>query len=162
MSDDITGLCEDHSFESAEEVCRRCGGEFCELCLVYPFGAAKPMCKECAMVAGGVRSHSSRLEMKGREVKRKIKAFEQRRRRTAEAATAVNAVEVSDPILTDPLAPTEDDLQRVSVPAPAPVEPEVEPTEEPPPPPPPPPPPATAPTGDAGVAPPIDWSQPFG
>ena len=49
MSDDITGLCRDHSFETATAMCRRCSLEFCDTCVVYPFGPKKPFCKECAM-----------------------------------------------------------------------------------------------------------------
>ena len=48
MSIDLTGLCREHSFESAAELCRRCGLEYCEACVVYPFGAKKPLCKTCA------------------------------------------------------------------------------------------------------------------
>lgn len=154
MSDDITGLCREHSFETADEVCRRCGGEFCELCLVYPFGANKPLCKECAMVAGGVRNHSSRPEMKGRAVRAKVKAFEQRRRRVSDSVTATPAMEITDPTLVDPLAAPAVDADLVAVPVPAPAEQAA--GDDPPPPPPPPPP------SDNGVAPPIDWSQPFG
>jgi hypothetical protein len=151
VSDDITGLCREHSFETADEVCRRCGGEFCELCLVYPFGANKPLCKECAMVAGGVRNHSSRPELKGRAIRTKVKAFEQRRRRVSDSVAATPAVEVTDPTLDDPRAPTD---ERIAVPVPGPAE-QTTAGDDPPPPPPPP-------SSADGVAPPIDWSQPFG
>ncbi len=155
MIAELTGLCHDHSFEGAENVCRRCGLEYCELCLVYPFGAKRPLCKECAMVAGGVRSHASRSEMPKRDVKRRVKAWEDRARGTAAAFEA-------NPVLNDPLAPTEEDLVRV--PAATPVEDDSagvaaalgESFGEPPPP---------AAPGEQpanGVAPPIDWSQPFG
>lgn len=162
MSDEITGLCHDHSFESAEEVCRRCGFEFCELCMVYPFGAKRPLCKECAMVAGGVRSQASRPEMPKRDIKRRAKAWKVRSSGVAATAAAAAA---SDPILSDPLAPTEDDLERVPAMVPdtgADIAAELADSfSEPPPPPSPDPVPPTQEPAD-GVAPPIDWSQPFG
>ena len=165
MTAELTGLCRDHSFETAENVCRRCGLEYCELCLVYPFGAKKPLCKECAMVAGGVRSQAARPEMPKRDVKRRVKAWQARAER-GQSTAAAEAAAISDPLLNDPLAPTAQDLERIpaTVPdrgadvaaalsdsvnepptAPPPVAP-VAPAEEP----------------ADGVAPPIDWSQPFG
>jgi hypothetical protein len=160
---EITGLCQDHSFETAEDVCRRCGLEFCELCMVYPFGARRPFCKECAMVVGGVRSHASRPEMPKRELKRRLKAWHARA--AAANRPRQDGSDRPDPILTDPLAPTQEDLERVPVSVPddgaevaaALAESFNEPT--------PAPAPATrAPADDPadGVAPPIDWSQPFG
>lgn len=160
MTVDLTGLCQEHSFETAENICRRCGLEYCELCLVFPFGAKKPFCKECAMVAGGVRSHAARAEMTKRDIKRRVKAWGARNAGRQSAGAAAEAAD-SDPVLSDPLAPTEDDLQRVpstvpanggefateradgvnEVPPPAPMA-EEKPAD--------------------GVAPPIDWSQPFG
>ena len=165
MTVDLTGLCQDHSFEKSENVCRRCGLEYCELCLVFPFGAKKPFCKECAMVAGGVRSHAARPEMAKRDVKRRVKAWDARVAGRQAAAAATEA-SLSNPVLSDPLAPTEDDLQRVPATVPdsgdefaaelADSFNEV----------PPPPAPAPAPAPEEkpadGVAPPIDWSQPFG
>ena len=49
--------CAKHQFESAEDVCRSCGWDFCGECLVYSFGATKaPYCLACALAASGVRS----------------------------------------------------------------------------------------------------------
>jgi len=158
VTDELTGLCRDHSFETAENVCRRCGLEYCELCLVYPFGVKKPLCKECAMVAGGVRSHAARPEMPKREIKRRAKAWDARVDRGRAAARAAS---ISDPLLNDPLAPTEQDLERIPATVPdhgaevaaalaesfsEPPPPTARPAEEP----------------ADGVAPPIDWNQPFG
>lgn len=161
MSEDITGLCKDHSFESAEAVCRRCGLEFCELCLVYPFGANRPLCKECAMAEGGVRSHVSRAPMGRREIRKKVKAFNARLDRAAAKTTGTSEINT---ILRDPLAPTEEDLERVPAVAPAPAADhtvaEAQAVTYDAPPPQPPPPPAEDPAD--GVAPPIDWNQPFG
>lgn len=164
MTVDITGLCTDHSFESAEEVCRRCAMEFCELCLVYPFGAKKPLCKECAMAEGGVRSHTQRVALGRRDVRVKVKAF----RAFMAARSAPVAAQLEDAlVLPDPPAPHHEEPDQgpavvpsthdhgaplvEPLPAPAPTA-VTAPTG--------PPTPGDAPAG--GVAPPIDWSQPFG
>ncbi|MEM7142970.1 MAG: hypothetical protein AAF548_18240 [Actinomycetota bacterium] len=164
MTVETTGLCQHHTFESSQDVCRRCGGEYCEMCLVFPFGNARPLCKECAMVAGGVRNHATRPEMAKRDVKRKVKAFNARTGNTVTATAAAPEVEISDPVLQDPLTPTADDLERVPEPVPAApaaddgaeVAAELADVFNTPPPAP----PAQEPAD--GVAPPIDWSQPFG
>ena len=161
MIDDITGLCRDHSFESAEAVCRRCGLEFCELCLVYPFGARRPMCKECAMAEGGVRSHVARAPMGRRDLRKKLKAFEARQQRAAANGNGNgnSHTPAEESVSSDPITPNEDDLERVPV---ASTRPQVQesPVSFDDPPPAPPPPPAVEPA--EGVAPPIDWNQPFG
>jgi hypothetical protein len=160
---ELTGLCRDHSFERAEDICRRCGGEHCELCLVYPFGPKKALCKECAMVAGGVRAHGSRLEMHKREVKHRVKAFAERTALKSAASETTDRSMPADPVLSDPLAPTEADLERLPVTIAdngAVVAPELADSFNDRPPTEPPPPPGSGPAD--GVAPPIDWSQPFG
>lgn len=165
MTVELTGLCRDHSFETAENLCRRCGLEYCELCLVYPFGAKKPLCKECAMVAGGVRSHASRPEMAKRDVKQRVKAWNARANVVRSTAAAAEDA-ITNPVLSDPLAPTHEDLERVPVTVPddnvghaaGPAHH----VDDAPPPPPPPPAPASTDQPAEGVAPPIDWSQPFG
>lgn len=164
MTVELTGLCQDHSFESAENICRRCGLEYCELCLVYPFGAKRPLCKECAMVVGGVRSHAARQEMPKRDVKRRVKAWDTRV--AARNGPKAEETALSDPLLSDPLAPTEEDLERVPATVPADDGAEVaaglaESFDDVPPPPPAPPQTSADAPAD-GVAPPIDWSQPFG
>ena len=75
MSMDFTGLCREHSFESAVALCRRCGHEYCDNCVVYPFGAKKPVCKACAISMGGVRSAAGLPAMPPRLVKKRAKAF---------------------------------------------------------------------------------------
>ncbi len=160
MNIDITGLCHDHSFETAEDLCRRCGLEYCELCLVYPFGVGKPLCKECAMAEGGVRSHVQRTAMPKRDIRRRRKEFESRNGHHGGVTANGEVASVTDPVLKDPLVPTDDDLERVPATVPegtlvaedfvdafdaAPD-----------------PPPRAADDPADGVAPPIDWSQPFG
>jgi hypothetical protein len=158
---ELTGLCRDHSFESAEDVCGRCGAEYCELCLVYPFGPSKPLCKECAMAAGGVRAHVSRPAAARKTVRRRKKAFEVLRQARLNPVEAIDVLEVTDPMLHDPPTPAEEDLEQVAEPVTVPddgtgfADRQASTAGETPQPP-----PATEPA--RGVAPPIDWSQPFG
>lgn len=157
MSIDLTGLCRVHSFESATALCHRCGLEYCENCVVYPFGEKKPLCKECAMASGGVRNHASLAAMNPRLVKKRAKAFQ--------AVVKTNAAApMADPILPDIVDPT------VEAPAPDPgmLVPEsldtvYEGYQEPPAPgaTPPPPPADATPVGE-GIAPAVDWNNPFG
>ncbi|MEM8747131.1 MAG: hypothetical protein AAGF91_10550 [Actinomycetota bacterium] len=100
MSVELTGLCREHSFESATALCRRCGLEYCANCVVYPFGEKKPLCKECAMTAAGVRSFVSRPAMNPKLVKKRAKAFEVFAKKNNAAAP------MADPILPDIVDPT--------------------------------------------------------
>jgi hypothetical protein len=53
----MQGRCEKHLFEGAEDMCGKCGFEFCGECLVYAFGPKKPpLCIPCAVAAAGIRS----------------------------------------------------------------------------------------------------------
>jgi hypothetical protein len=55
----VATRCAKHNFELAAAVCRTCGDDFCEECLVYAHGPSKPpYCVPCALVAAGVRRHS--------------------------------------------------------------------------------------------------------
>jgi hypothetical protein len=82
---EMTGLCRDHSFEPAADLCRMCGAEFCEGCLVYPF--RKPLCKTCAIAAAGVRAAGSPKPLKKADIRKRLKAFEeaQEARRSSDA-----------------------------------------------------------------------------
>ena len=147
MSMHMTGLCREHSFESAAELCRRCGLEYCEGCVVYPFGSKKPLCKTCAIAMSGVRSHTGLPAMAPRLVKKRAKAFAANVGSTAGAPMA-------EPVVPEVRDTTVDAIDE-AVAEPASTLP-------------PPPRPDQAPVGaDANplgsdVAPPIDWSQPFG
>lgn len=51
--------CRKHD-ELAVGTCRSCRGEYCDHCLVYAYGRAKPpFCIDCALSAFGVRSAGS-------------------------------------------------------------------------------------------------------
>jgi hypothetical protein len=67
--------CGKHPHEMGSAICRRCGGAWCRDCLVYAFGPKKPpFCMGCAMVAGGVRTASTRPPMPRKEMKARMKA----------------------------------------------------------------------------------------
>ncbi|MEM8706446.1 MAG: hypothetical protein AAGE98_08310 [Actinomycetota bacterium] len=158
MSVELTGLCREHSFESATALCRRCGLEFCANCVVFPFGEKKPLCKECAMTAAGVRSFVSRPAMNPKLVKKRAKAF-------ASFATANNAsAPMPDPILPDIVDPTIEQAEpavAASTLVEEPLDVAFEGYQEPAAP------GAAAPTAEPsdvgeGIAPTVDWNNPFG
>jgi hypothetical protein len=49
-------VCIRHPFILSENLCGRCGAEFCRECLVFPRGQKLPLCVTCAVIASGVRS----------------------------------------------------------------------------------------------------------
>ena len=163
MTIDITGLCRDHSFEPAEDLCRSCGGEFCVSCLVHPFG--KPLCKTCAIAAAGVRSSGTHKPLNKRDIRKRKKAFDAamaNKRETGEpgpivADPVVNFEPIESPAGngveklgdTDPAVAIDPDLvaeaaARLAGTAPDPSEAS----------------PGETPSND--VAPSVDWSKPFG
>ena len=52
----MNGRCETDPFDQAIDVCGSCYGEFCRNCLVTTKRRKRPMCKDCAIVASGVRT----------------------------------------------------------------------------------------------------------
>jgi len=97
VTTELTGLCTDHSFETAMAMCRRCGLEFCDECVVQPRNG-KVFCKHCAMIEAGVRSKSERPAMAGRALRKRVKAFEDRR---AAAGITFDEPELADPVLEE-------------------------------------------------------------
>ena len=163
MSDDITGLCRDHSFETAVDLCRRCGLEFCEVCVVYPFGPKKPFCKECAMSLGGVRTQVTRNAQPSRLIRRRAKEFSLVVGRQRAPVTMRGAPDLVDPTIPGVPDPADNAGERVPVTVPSGDDTafvdslDARFREAPPAP------PAPAQVDPAdGVAPPIDWKQPFG
>jgi hypothetical protein len=158
VSIEMSGLCRDHSFEPAADLCRMCGAEFCESCLVHPF--RKPLCKACAIAAAGVRSSGAPKPLKKSDIRKRLKAFEA-------AKAARRPAGEAPPILTGPLSgydpigsPTNEDIGHpdtdtgvdpdlVSQPAGEPTGSVTDGASM-----------AESPGGD--VAPPVDWNNPFG
>ncbi|MEM9518138.1 MAG: hypothetical protein AAGA37_02360 [Actinomycetota bacterium] len=153
MSMELTGLCVDHPFESATALCRRCGLEFCHTCVVYPFGDKKPLCKECAMMIAGIKNHAPRPEMAPRLVRKRARLFDKNRQGAAAAMPQPIVPAIVD-TTDDPtggqdlFAPRPTELVEPVIEAP--LEPVYEgagpPAEEP----------------GQGIAPAVDWSNPFG
>jgi len=108
VSLDFTGLCREHSFESATALCRRCGLEYCEDCVVYPFGAKKPVCKTCAITMSGVRSQAGLRAMPPRLVKKRAKAFAKKIVGSAGGRPATSSVDEEHVVESDH-APDSDD-----------------------------------------------------
>ena len=114
MQPDITGLCLQHSFEKATQLCAGCALEFCDDCVVWPF--KKALCKACAIAAGGVRNGAARPQATKREMKSRQRLF------SAKLA-ARQAPEPMAPVITDPIVnahdpigtPTGDDLDRIGI-----------------------------------------------
>jgi len=82
----MEGRCERHQFDRAIDRCGRCGGEFCQTCVVYPFGAKRaPYCLPCAVEAAGVRSGAAPGKPMSR---RERKTLDRQRKAGLVAATA--------------------------------------------------------------------------
>ena len=153
MSIELTGLCRAHSFESATALCQRCGLEYCDNCVVFPFGEKKPLCKECAVAMSGVRSNVTRAAMSPRLVRKRTKAF-------AKNAPAAAAAPLPEPEVPEIVDTTTDDsgepehafaeFDMAPIGHHEPIPGEV------------PPPPTANSTPAEGVAPAVDWNNPFG
>lgn len=119
--------CEKHPHERGAGICGRCGGSWCNDCLVYTHGSKKPpMCMGCAMYAGGVRSAATRPAMPKRELKALLKAAQAEAKaaakaggdgdktaeETAEAETAAAVeVRIPKPVVSDWETPWWEDRQ---------------------------------------------------
>jgi hypothetical protein len=52
--------CDNHPTEASAGTCRSCLSEYCDHCLVYVFGPAKPpYCIRCALKASGITPSES-------------------------------------------------------------------------------------------------------
>ena len=79
--------CVKHPHERGQALCRRCGGAWCQDCLVFSFGPKKPpYCMSCAMVAGGVRTSGARPPMAKSELRARAKAVRAEAKADAKAA----------------------------------------------------------------------------
>ncbi len=60
--------CVRHSYEPSVSQCRDCGFDYCSQCLIWPFGENEPaLCRDCALVAVGVRQKFQRPTLVARE-----------------------------------------------------------------------------------------------
>lgn len=76
--------CAKHPHERGVALCRRCGESWCNDCLIYSFGPAKPpFCMSCAMFAGGVRTAATRPALPKRQLKALHKAAKAETKRAA-------------------------------------------------------------------------------
>ena len=63
--------CAKHAAVPVDRQCSQCAHGFCEDCLVFPFGAAKPpMCLGCALSFAGVRHKNAYVPRKERRAPR--------------------------------------------------------------------------------------------
>lgn len=89
----MEGRCELHLFDRAVDLCGRCGGEFCNTCVVYPFGPKKaPFCLGCAVVAAGVRKGAGYAPPLSRKERKRLDKV---RLASAEAAAADTPAETN-------------------------------------------------------------------
>lgn len=76
-------VCNRHPFILSENLCGRCGREFCRECLVSPRGQKLPLCVDCAVARSGVRTGKD-AGLSKRDIRALVRA---RRAELAEQAT---------------------------------------------------------------------------
>ena len=87
--------CTKHNGVISSGSCGQCGLDYCDDCLVFPFGPSRPaMCVGCALVFAGVR----RTGPKVKAPKQKVSWSERRRRRNR---PTVPTVAMPEPSLAD-------------------------------------------------------------
>ncbi|MBK5223518.1 MAG: B-box zinc finger protein [Acidimicrobiia bacterium] len=94
----MDGRCDKHQFEPMERICRSCGGEFCQDCLVYSHGHGKPpFCVSCALAAAGVRSSAQRAVVKPkREIRKALRADRKAVKAAAKGRTYDDGLDLAD------------------------------------------------------------------
>jgi len=86
-------VCNRHPFLVSENLCGRCGLEFCRDCLVYPRGQKLPLCVACAVAKAGVRSGvSNAVSWRALRARRKARQDE------LMAAAAPPLPEIANPV----------------------------------------------------------------
>lgn len=65
-------VCNRHPFLVSENLCGRCGVDYCRDCLVFPRGQKLPLCTKCAIAASGVRG-SNGSAMPKRQLRSRVK-----------------------------------------------------------------------------------------
>ncbi len=70
----MTVGCVRHSHEPSVAKCRDCHFDYCSQCLIWPFGAKEPpLCRDCALVAAGVRGPHQRPRLVGSDPEKEEK-----------------------------------------------------------------------------------------
>jgi hypothetical protein len=117
----MQGRCGKHVFETSDDVCGKCGNEFCSECLVYSFGPKRPpFCITCAIAAAGIRSSAAGPGLSRRQLKR-IRKEREAAQALADASPADHAPILPrfDPMANLPLAPSTPKDAPAAVPEPA-------------------------------------------
>ncbi len=75
----MNGRCDNDPLDRAENVCDKCGGDFCDTCLLYPRGRKRPpVCKACAIAHAGLRSTSkSQTPLERKNVRKRRKELQE-------------------------------------------------------------------------------------
>lgn len=105
------GRCETDPFDQATDVCDSCYGEFCAACTVTTKGRKHPICKECTIIASGVRPGAKPL-LRGSK-----KTANKRRKALKAAPPAPRSFEYfddTDPAGPGPAEPTVDDAAELT------------------------------------------------
>lgn len=85
-------VCTQHPFLRSENLCGRCGEEYCQECLVYPSGHALPLCVRCAVIAAGARVGPKPLS------RRRVKARARAREADLAGERAAPLPEIANPV----------------------------------------------------------------
>lgn len=74
MSSDVSFSCVKHPMTLGEQICGECGHQFCNECVVFPFGTSRPpLCITCALEKGGVRRQSvGRPKLSRRSIRERL------------------------------------------------------------------------------------------
>jgi hypothetical protein len=86
-------VCNRHPFLLSENLCGRCGLEFCRDCLVYPRGQKLPLCVTCAVAKAGVRSADSNAVSW-----RAIRALRKERQKDVSSTATPPLPEIANPV----------------------------------------------------------------
>jgi hypothetical protein len=86
-------VCNRHPFLVSENLCGRCGLEFCRDCLVHPRGQKLPLCVTCAVAKAGVRAGRG-----GSLSWRDLRARRKQRQAELDAAVPPPLPEIANPV----------------------------------------------------------------
>jgi hypothetical protein len=105
-------VCNHHPFLLSENICGRCGAEFCAECLVHPRGQKLPLCVTCAVAAGGANPGTKGLS------RRKIRSIARTRAAEVSAAAPPPLPVIENPVPTGFAFGEAEEITRPAVPPP--------------------------------------------